>query len=175
MKGNDIEPPHYNQCEVLASKIHSNFNETLSNDLIWRITEVSVSKKPITSRWRMTAKDCDSILRFLPLSSLSLFHFYSLFQSSLSLFPFIAARRIELPHYVNFPGDACIFLIPSVSLIARLLLYFLPFLFGARCADEDPRERFLYRDVVESRMKPFMAARRPVGDKGRGCLYPRER
>lgn len=24
-------------------------------------------------------------------------------------------------------------------------------------------------------MKPFMAARRPVGGKGRGCLYPGER
>lgn len=34
---------------------------------------------------------------------------------------------------------------------------------------ENPRERFLYRDV-ESRMKPFMAARRPVGGKGRAVF-----
>lgn len=91
LKANDIEPPHYNQCEVLASKIHSNFNETFSDDLIRRITEVSVSKKPITWRWQTTAKD-DSILGFFLFLLLSLSRFYSLFPA-LSLSPFSSLRE----------------------------------------------------------------------------------
>lgn len=143
-EGSDTEHSRRNQC--VSSKIYYNFNETPASYrtipmnygeiYIYIYTYISILRKPITLRWRTTVKD-DSI-HSPDCSRLFPFFFLSFFT---------AARRIELPHYVNFPGDACIFLIPFVSFVARCCSTFsVPFRHAMR-QRENPRERFLYRDV----------------------------